>query len=287
MSDRSTYQLLLVTGVAGAGRATAINALEDLGFEAIDNMPVSLLPRLLKGDALEKPLALGIDSRTRGFDAHTLLDQLPDNPDLTVGLLFLDCSEETLLRRFNETRRRHPLAPKDTPSAGIKQEKAMLAGLKAKADILIDTSEMSPHELKAELRNLFGETGEDSLSISVQSFSYKRGTPRGIDMIFDCRFLQNPHWIAELRGLTGLDEAVRKYVESDPLYLPFVDQVENMLDLLLPAYREEGKAHFTIGFGCSGGRHRSVTLVENLSQALAQKEWQVSKRHRELDRADE
>lgn len=287
MPVESDKPILLVTGPAGAGRTTAIHILEDMGYEAVDNLPMHLLPRLLSGGPVERPLAIGIDTRTRGFDPNAILEILDSETLIPPTLVFLDCNEETLLRRFSETRRRHPVATTDTPIAGIKYEKALLQNLCDRADILIETSELSPHELKAEMARIFDHDQSLELAISVQSFSYKRGTPRGVDMIIDCRFLQNPHWQEDLRALNGTNKAVADYVKSDPLYAEFFKQLSDMCLLLLPAYKKEGKAYFSIGLGCSGGKHRSVTVTENLAKLLAEDGWQVSIRHRELDRASE
>ncbi len=284
MTDTTLHRILLISGPAGAGRSTAINALEDIGFEAIDNLPMPLLERVLGGEPLGHPLAIGIDTRTRGFAVPELLALL-DKPEYQhVELVYLDCSMETLLRRFNETRRRHPVAPTETPEVGIRRERDMLIDLRVAADILIDTSSLSPHDLKAEIGRLFDQTSGERMAISVQSFSYKRGTPQGVDMIFDCRFLRNPHWDNSLRERTGLDQMVVNYVEADPLFDPFMTRLYDMCDLLLPAYQNEGKAYFSIGLGCSGGKHRSVTVAENLAKTLAENGWQVSIRHRELER---
>ncbi len=284
MSDPQPPRLLLITGPAGAGRTTAIRALEDLGFEAIDNLPLGLLPRLLTGTAPERPLAVGIDTRSRGFAPEALLATLDAEPDQMPELVFLDCNEETLLRRFSETRRRHPLAPAESPIIGIRRERDMLAGLGDRAGVYIDTSDMSPHDLKAEIGRLFKTDSSHGLSVSVQSFSYKRGTPRGVDMIFDCRFLQNPHWQSELRAMNGTDAPVARYIAADPLFAPFFQQLDDMCKLLLPAYRKEGKSYLSIGLGCSGGKHRSVFVAQELAKTLAAQGWQVSIRHRELER---
>ncbi|MSU88129.1 RNase adapter RapZ [Rhodobacteraceae bacterium 2CG4] len=277
----------IVTGPSGAGRSTAINALEDLGFEAIDNLPMSLLERLFAGGAHERPLAVGIDARTRGFSADSLMaavEALTEMPQLNVSLVYVDCDTDTLLRRFSETRRRHPLAPNETPLVGIERERGLLGGLRERADILVDTSQMPPHELRAELWRWFGRGSSAEMAVSVQSFSFKRGTPRGADMVLDCRFLRNPHWKTDLRPLTGSDPAVADHVVGDPLYQAFHDKTLSMLELLLPAYKAEGKSYFTLALGCTGGRHRSVCVAERLSNGLANAGWQVSIRHRELER---
>jgi UPF0042 nucleotide-binding protein len=284
MSSKPDKPILLITGPAGAGRSTAIHILEDMGYEAIDNLPMHLLPRLLSGEPVERPLAIGIDTRTRGFDPTAILEILDSTTQTPPTLVFLDCNEETLLRRFTETRRRHPAAPDEAPIVGIGYEIDLLQGLRERADILIDTTDFSPHDLKAEMGRIFDYDQSHSLAISVQSFSYKRGTPRGVDMIIDCRFLQNPHWQEDLRALNGKDKAVADFVKADPLYDAFFEQLCGMCRLLLPAYRKEGKAYFSIGLGCSGGKHRSVCVTESLAKLLAEDGWQVSIRHRELDR---
>lgn len=285
--DEWAQRVVLVTGPSGAGRSTAINVLEDLGYEAIDNLPLTLIPRLLDGDARPVPLALGLDVRNRDFSASNLIeliDRLTRMPEYAPEVLYLDCSPDLLVRRYNETRRRHPLAPEGDPQTGIMTERDLLAPIRARADVLIDTTEMSPHDLRAELTNWFDTSPGQRLTVSVQSFSYKRGVPRGVDMMFDCRFLANPHWQPELRALDGRDAAVQDYVTADPRFAPFFDRVRDLVLFTLPAHLEEGKTHLAIGFGCTGGQHRSVTMAEKMADSLAEAGWQVSKRHRELER---
>ena len=280
-------RIVLVTGPSGAGRSTAINVLEDLGFEAIDNLPLTLLPKLLDGPPIGRPLALGIDARNRDFSATGLIeaiDQLTVAKGVSAELLYLDASAEVLLRRFSETRRRHPLAPGESPDQGIAREFDLLVPIRVRADVLIDTSEMSPHDLRAEVERWFAPKGSNRLALSVHSFSYKRGVPRGIDMILDCRFLQNPYWQEGLRHLDGCSAEVAAFVEEDPRFSAFFEKVRDLVLLLLPAYIEEGKAHLSIGFGCTGGQHRSVAVAEKLANTLAQAGWQVSIRHREMER---
>ncbi|SFM91551.1 UPF0042 nucleotide-binding protein [Thioclava dalianensis] len=289
-SDPATQQegqrVVLVSGPSGAGRTTAIGALEDLGYEPIINLPLSLIPRLLSGH-IGHPVALGVDVRGRDFSAAALIeliDTLTREPDLNLELLYLDAREDVLVRRYSETRRRHPLSPDAPPGSGIAQEVDILAPIKLRADVLIDTSEMSPHDLRAELGRFFDTGRIERLAVSVHSFSYKRGVPRGIDLMFDCRFLANPHWDPALRPLDGRDAAVATHVESDPRYAEFYAKVMDLLLFLLPAYVAEGKAHLSVGFGCTGGQHRSVMMTETVTKALAEAGWQVSKRHRELER---
>ncbi|WP_420397030.1 RNase adapter RapZ [Nioella sp.] len=281
-----TERVVFVSGPSGAGRSTAIRALEDLGFEAIDNLPLSLLPRLLDGPPPTRPLALGTDPRNRDYSAQALIaavDKLAADPRILADLVYLDCATDVLVRRYSETRRRHPLAPEDRPILGIELEQDLLAPVRARAGILIDTSDMTPHELRAEIQRWFAPGGQ-KLALSVQSFSYKRGLPTGADLVFDCRFLRNPYWNADLRSLDGRDAAVVDYIADDARFAPFLAQVTQLVETLLPAYQEEGKAHLTVAFGCTGGQHRSVAVTEKLAAHLAQAGWQVSKRHREIER---
>lgn len=281
------HHLVLVTGPSGAGRSTSFHALEDLGYEVIDNLPLSLIPRLLDGPPLGRPIALGLDVRNRDFSATTvieLIDTLTRDPMVTLEVLYLDCSPAVLVRRFSQTRRRHPLTEAATPAEGIEREIDLLAPIRVRADHLIDTSDLSPHDLKAEIDHWFGQGQQARLALSVQSFSYKRGLPRGVDMVFDCRFLTNPYWVPELRDLDGRDAAVARHIESDPIFAEFFQKLQDLVLLVLPAQLQEGKAHLAIGFGCTGGQHRSVAVAEKLAKVLADAGWQVSKRHRELER---
>jgi UPF0042 nucleotide-binding protein len=281
--------LVLVTGPSGAGRTTAINVLEDLGFEVINNLPLSLLPRLLDGPPLSHPLALGLDIRNRDFSIDALIsaiDGMTNRPDIATQVLYLDASEEELVRRFSETRRRHPLVESGSLLSGISGEKELLVPIRARADVLIETTGLSPHDLRAEIERLFAPDEGHMMNVTVHSFSYKRGLPRGMDIVLDCRFLRNPHWDAALRDHDGRDAAVDAYVEADPRFTQFFAQIKDMMDLLLPAYKEEGKSHLSIGFGCTGGQHRSVAVAERLAKSLAADGWQVSKRHREMERRD-
>ncbi len=281
------HRIVLVTGPSGAGRSTAIHALEDLGYEVIDNLPLSLVERLTEGPGHGRPIALGLDVRNRDFNATALIeliDRLTRNPAVDLEVLYLDCTPAELIRRYSQTRRRHPLAPADTPEQGIVREIDLLAPIRVRADHLIDTSEMTPHDLKADVARWFARGEAPRLAVSLQSFSYKRGLPRGLDMVFDVRFLANPHWVPALRDLDGRDAAVLAHVQSDPRFALFYGKLADMVSFLLPAQLEEGKAHLSIGFGCTGGQHRSVALVELMARHLAEAGWPVSKRHRELER---
>ena len=198
-------------------------------------------------------------------------------------MLFLDCADHVLLTRFNQTKRRHPMAPVEGPATGIQRERDVLAEVRERADVIIDTTEMTPHELKAELQARFALENSAGLSVTIQSFSYKRGVPPNADMVLDCRFLRNPYWDASLRELDGRDEAIQAFVRDDPLHDAFFGKLCDMVTMLLPAYRDEGKAYLTIALGCTGGRHRSVTIAEGLARYLEGTDWPVSIRHRELD----
>ncbi|WP_240686477.1 RNase adapter RapZ [Aliiroseovarius marinus] len=284
---KSGQKIVLVTGPSGAGRTTAIRVLEDIGYEVIDNLPMSLIDRVLSGPALTQPLALGVDVRNRDFSTEMLLqviEDLREDDGFEVEVLYMDCSQEVLLRRYSETRRRHPLAPDETPELGITREIELLIPIRRRADVLIDTSDLSPHDLKDEIMRWLSVSGAEELAVSVHSFSYKRGVPQGLDMVFDARFLRNPHWEPALRALDGRSSEVADYVAQDPRFAQFFQQVQNLVKFLIPAFGEEGKAHLSIGFGCTGGQHRSVALAENLAKSLATKGWQVSIRHREMER---
>ncbi len=284
---QDVQRVVLVTGPSGAGRSTTLHVLEDMGYEIIDNLPFSLIPRLLDGPPLSRPVALGIDVRNRDFSAAgliELIDRLTRLPEVAPEVLYLDCRPEELIRRYGETRRRHPLAPEDSPAEGVAVEIDLLVPIKARAEVLIDTSDLSPHDLKAEIGRWFGTAGNHPLAVSIHSFSYKRGVPRGLDMMFDCRFLKNPFWSAALRPLDGRAPEVAAYLEHDQRYGAFIAKVRDLLLFVLPAHVAEGKSHLAIGFGCTGGQHRSVAVTEEMVKLLADAGWQVSKRHRELER---
>ncbi|MEE2945295.1 MAG: RNase adapter RapZ [Pseudomonadota bacterium] len=279
-------RLVLVTGPSGAGRSTAINVLEDIGFEAIDNLPIDLVERLFSGPRLSRPLALGLDTRGRDFTPDALIDLLTQLEAHDPELLYLDCEREVLQRRYSETRRRHPMAPEESAIVGIDREKELLVPLRDRADTLIDTTDLTVHTLKDALQRQFAGKNQNLLAVTLVSFSYKRGLPSGLDTVHDCRFLTNPYWEPILRPFDGRDPEVADYIEDDERFAPFFDKLKDMIQFLLPAYRDEGKSHLSIGFGCTGGQHRSVFVTEKLSEALAQDGWQVSIRHRELDRRE-
>jgi UPF0042 nucleotide-binding protein len=287
----SRRRLLLVTGLAGAGRSTALKCLEDHGFEAVDNLPMALLPHLVSavtaaGEA-PRALAIGIDARTRDFTAEglaTLLQDMKRDPALDVRLLFLDSDDETLRRRFTETRRRHPMAPDRPVSDGIAQERRLMFPLQQVADLVIDTSDRTIGDFKALLSRQLGLDGKSELAITILSFSYRLGLPREADLVFDVRFLDNPHYDPALRPLTGEDERVGRAVEADPAYDGFFAGMTGLLWPLLPGFEREGKSYLTIAIGCTGGRHRSVLVARRLAQWLEGKGRPAILRHRDLDR---
>lgn len=224
-------RLVLITGPSGAGRSSAIRVLEDLGFEVIDNMPLRLIRPLLDDPSSTRPLALGIDPRTRDFSVNAVMDaigQIAAVPGLVPELLYLDCDTDVLLRRFSETRRRHPLADGDRPEAGIARELEMLGPLRARADILIDTSQLNVHQLRAAVEEWFAPGDQAHLSVSVESFSYKRGSPRSVDMVFDCRFLKNPYWEPSLRAANGTEKRVQDHIATDSRYADFVAKTTDL-----------------------------------------------------------
>ncbi|WP_380877837.1 nucleotide-binding protein [Sphingomonas sp. DBB INV C78] len=283
--------ILLITGMSGAGKSTALDTFEDMGWEVVDNLPLSLLERLLgtplpEGSAdSNRSLALGIDSRTRGFDPATIarrISQLRDDKGHDIETLFLDCGGAELQRRYSETRRRHPLAL-DRPAAdGIARERELLADLRRSADHVLDTTETTSNALQKELRHRFGGEQPVEPTLAVMSFGFARGIPRDADLVFDMRFLRNPHWDSVLRPLTGLDPAVGDYVAEDPAYEAAVSRIEDLILLLLPRYSAEGKSYVTIAFGCTGGRHRSVHVAERVAARLRSAGFSPNVAHRDL-----
>jgi UPF0042 nucleotide-binding protein len=283
-------RILLVTGMSGAGRTTALKGLEDLGFEAVDNLPATLLGHLIRaGGRLERDVAIGIDCRTRAFDPQQLAKQLAersDDPNSNLSLLFLDCEDEILRRRFTETRRRHPLDPDRPVTDGIARERLLMAPLRERADLVIDTSQLPLARLRQLIAGHFGEQAVSRPTLSVISFAYRNGLPREADLVFDVRFLANPHYVDELRPLTGLDPAVRAHVEADPAYALLMDRLDGLVLPLLPFYQREGKSYLTLAFGCTGGRHRSIVVAERFAARLRDSGWLVSLWHREIPDAE-
>ncbi len=289
-----TKDILLVTGLSGAGKSTVLKTLEDLGWEVVDNLPLVLLDRLLEaplaaGHADDgHPLAIGIGTQTRDFDPVRIVERirvLRDVHALDVGMLFLDCSGSELERRYSETRRRHPLAPDRPAGDGIARERELLRPLRDWANRLIDTTDLTAHSLAQQVRATFADRGNDAPVLSVQSFGFARGLPRNADLVFDMRFLRNPHWNPELRPGTGLDPKVAGYVAEDPAYPLAMEQIGALLELLIPRYRAEGKSYLSVAIGCTGGRHRSVHVAEHLAARLRAAGFSPTITHRDLEAA--
>ncbi|MFN3231430.1 MAG: RNase adapter RapZ [Alphaproteobacteria bacterium] len=285
-------RIVLVSGLSGAGKSSTLKCLEDLGYEAIDNVPLSLLPNLLQASP-EHPregsfsgIAIGVDSRTRAFNTDQLIDlfdALEARDDLSARLVFLTASDSVLIRRFTETRRRHPLAVDRPVQDGIASERTLMTPLRLRAENLIDTTDLTGHELRRVLTKQFALEKNPNLAITVMSFSYARGLPRDADLVLDVRFLRNPHYLEELRPQTGQDAAVAAYVEADTEFEAFWQSTNALILPLLPAYQREGKSYLTVAFGCTGGKHRSVVLAEKFSSLLRASGFGVTTVHRDIE----
>jgi RNase adapter protein RapZ len=280
-------ELLLVTGLSGAGKSTALAVLEDLGWETIDNFPVRLLKRLVaKSEEPRGRLAIGFDSRTRGFvpaDIIALVKELSERPDLALTFLFLDCAGGELERRFNETRRRHPMAAGRPVMEGIAAERELLEPLRRWAEVVIDTSSMTSNDLQGQVRALFADDGgAAAMTLTLSSFGFARGMPPLADLVFDMRFLDNPHWVPGLRELTGQDQPVGAHIETDPAFADAFGRIRDLLLVLLPRYQAQGKPYVHVAFGCTGGRHRSVYTAERMAESLRTSGFSPTVRHRNL-----
>jgi RNase adapter protein RapZ len=295
VNRRRPKQILLVTGMSGAGKSTVLRTLEDIGWETVDNLPLLLLHRLLDtppgegadGDD-DRPLALGIGTQTRGFDAENIVQRvkkLTEREGYQVGSLFLECDEAELERRYSETRRRHPLAQDRPASDGIARERELLMPLRRWSNRLIDTTSLSSNELQQQIRGTFTIDGLGRTVLTIASFGFARGLPRDADLVFDMRFLRNPHWVEALRPGTGQDADVSAYIANDPAYAQAMAQIEALLLLLLPRYQAEGKAYVTAAFGCTGGRHRSVHVAERMARRLREEGFSPTVTHRDLQTA--
>jgi len=297
MSERDAaaarQPVVLVSGLSGAGKASILRALEDIGFEAVDNPPLEFIEELVSGadGSGQRRIAVGVDARSRGFDAEAVLRTLARlrlNPRLRPELIFAWADEAVLLRRYTETRRRHPLAPQGRVSDGIAAEQVLTGPLRAAADLMVDTSDLPLGALRQLIERRYGPGVPDEpqagLSLALISFAFPAGLPRDADMVLDARFLRNPHYDVALRPRTGQDPEVAAYVEADPDFAAFFARVTELLRLVLPRFVEEGKKYATIAVGCTGGRHRSVTMVERLASHLSEAGWRVSTTHRELSR---
>ncbi len=283
--------LVVVTGMSGAGKTAALKVLEDLGYEAVDNLPLDLLARLPDLDeGPRRPMALGLDSRTRGFRAETLaahLDMLRARDDVRVRLLFLDCDDDVLHNRFTATRRLHPLAQDRPVADGIGLERQLLEPVRERADLTVDTSHLKLPEFRELMIANFSLQSEAAMNVMIVSFSYRHGLPREADLVFDVRFLDNPFYEPALRALSGEDSAVGSFIQRDPAYRPFLDGVVSLLRTLLPAYAKAGKRYLTIAVGCTGGRHRSVHMARTLAATLEQGGARIVLRHRDIHRGGE
>ncbi|MGD9637634.1 MAG: RNase adapter RapZ [Alphaproteobacteria bacterium] len=310
INKENKWQIIIVTGMSGAGKSTVLKSFEDFGFETFDNIPLSLVRYLISEEQQKKedenqlsllkslanpenknskklrPLAIGIDIRTRDFGVKPLyhfFEMLKENPNIENHLIFMDCEDTVLQRRFTETRRKHPLAQDRRLEDGIEQERKIMSSIKEIANTIIDTSETSPSEIKNYIESNFIKDKDAALKIFVTSFSYRYGIPRNADLVFDVRFLKNPHYVSELKKLTGNDEKVGEYIANDAIYDTFFKGLTNFIEPLLPRYISEGKSYLTIAFGCTGGQHRSVFVANELKKWLAKKEIIVNLKHRELE----
>lgn len=279
-------EFLIITGVSGAGRSTAADTFEDLGWFVIDNLPPALIVKVAElveapGSTTEK-VALVVGTGHYLAELPPALDQLRASRAKMVRILFLEASDECLVRRFENTRRRHPLVESDRVSEGIGRERALLDPVKSQADVVVDTTTLNVHQLRDRLLDLFSRDSESPLQTSVVSFGYKHGLPLDVDLVFDCRFLPNPHWVEDLRPLTGLDAPVQEYVRSQPETAEFLARLGHLLELLLPAYVKEGKSYLSIAVGCTGGTHRSVFMAEELGRMLGEQGFKAQITHRDL-----
>ena len=288
MDDRvgNGQPILLLTGLAGAGKTTALHVLEDLGWEVIDNFPVRMLKGLISADDTQlAPLAIGFDSRTRGFVPSEMIEMLVElakRDDVSISSLFIDCSNDELERRYNETRRRHPMAQDRPLPDGIQAERELLEPLRKWADQVIDTSAMSTNQLQQSMREIFGGGSSQPLTLTISSFGFARGMPPLADLVFDMRFLDNPHWVEELRDLTGMDQAVAAHIRADEAFAPAFERIRDLLLDLIPRYQAQGKSYVHVAFGCTGGQHRSVFTAEQMARDLRAAGFSPTVRHRNL-----
>ncbi len=290
-TKKPARKIVLVTGISGAGKSSALKALEDLGFETVDNAPLGLLERLVQAaphgsKSASRSLAVGIDIRTRDFDADVLLAtwrRLSARRGARPSLVFMDAADDVLQRRYAETRHRHPLAEDRPLLEGIRRERRLLAPVRARADAVIETSGIGPGELKRVLEGRFGGQSGSGMAVFVTSFAYRHGLPREADLVFDVRFLRNPHYDPRLKPLEGRDRRVAAYIARDRHFPVFFRRLAQLIGPLLPRYAAEGKSYLTIAVGCTGGRHRSVFVAERLAEWLEKHKVPVEIRHRDLE----
>jgi UPF0042 nucleotide-binding protein len=284
MAARRPPRLLLVTGMSGAGKSVALDALEDMGWDIVDNLPLAMLQDYVdrvQDGGRKAPMAVGMDVRSRGFDPNELPDAVRAIRGVLPEILYLDCSGSELVRRYDETRRRHPLALDRPAEDGIARERNQTAPLRRAADSILDTTDFSPAALRAELGKRYGSDSDQPV-LTVASFGFARGIMRTADLVFDLRFVSNPHWVDELRPLTGADRPVRDYCRADPAWAGSMDQVESLLRDWIPRYWAAGKSYLTIAFGCTGGRHRSVCAAVEMAERLRAAGFSPNIRHRDL-----
>lgn len=286
---KEDLELLIVTGMSGAGKTEAVRSLEDLGFFCVDNLPPNLIPKFMNllahADPPLKRVALVLDIRGgHFFDSFFEFLQLIKDDGYDYEILFLEASDETLVRRFKETRRRHPLSTVGEITEGIMKERELLEDIRGKASIIIDTSELTPPRLKERMRNLFAHGKSSSLVTTVMSFGFKYGLPLDADTVFDVRFLPNPYYDLNLRSKTGEDDSVAEYVMQVPAAKVFQEKLTDLLLFLLPWYVAEGKSHFVVAIGCTGGRHRSVAMAEKICKTIEEEGYLVTVKHRDKDR---
>lgn len=289
MSSQTPLDVTIITGMSGAGRSEAAHVLEDLGFFVIDNMPPSLISKVAElARDRERPVRYGlvVDVRSGDFLAELRAARTElSSMGATVRILFLDASDEVLVRRYEASRRRHPLSDSDRVSDGIAHERELLEELRGEADILVDTSNVNVHELRERLRPSFSDDATATrLQTNIVSFGYKHGLPLDVDLVFDCRFLPNPHWIETLRPLSGRDEPVREFVLAQPETGLFLEELDRLFALLLPAFEKERKSYLSIGVGCTGGQHRSVVMAEELGRLLTDRGYIARVHHRDIGR---
>jgi UPF0042 nucleotide-binding protein len=278
---------LLVTGMSGAGKSTVLDALEDMGWDTVENLPAAMLGDFVleaRSGGRQTPIAVGMDARSRGFDPAEIHKVLRAIEGSSPEILYLDAAGAELIRRYGETRRRHPLAPDRPAEDGIARERAFMAPLRSNADALLDTTDLSPAELRDELRRRYGGDADQPV-LTIASFSFARGMARTADLVFDIRFIHNPHWVDELRPLTGQDPRVRAYVAQDDAWDPAMDRVEALLSDWIPRYWAAGKNYVTVAFGCTGGRHRSVAATVEMAERLQRAGFSPNVRHRDLAQA--
>lgn len=286
----SRKRVLIITGLSGSGKSSAARVLEDEGFFVVDNLPLALLPRFLQlteqGVRFTPDVAVVIDIRNRDFlaDYESTLQAVRDE-GYAVDIIFFEAADDALIRRYSETRRRHPLARHEGVTEGIARERELMAGFKRQATVVFDTSTLTVHQLRDQvLETVLGRKEKMPLIIKVQSFGFRYGIPIESDLVFDVRFLPNPHFIEELRPLTGLNPQVRDYVVKQPACKDFLARFQDMLKFLLPFYRQEGKSYLTLSIGCTGGRHRSVSLAEEMRPFLAGQGFVVEISHRDIEK---